>query len=169
MPSCEKHVDGFASRSRIPYSEWRRKRREEVRAFEQYVTQSPDTTPSAASDSLRGECDELLNYISDDIRPPDPRFATPQGTWNVLIQALTSGDKATIGECFAAGDRTEYMSVIDQMTPEQLARIGSSFSGFQVMEPLSEDLQEALVTKGELAGIAVFVNTGRGWLVSQMP
>src|SRR5688572_11039600 len=81
MPSCEKHIDGFASKSEAPYAHWRQ-----------------------------------------NIQPPDPRFASPEDTWNLFLQASLSGDKATVAECFSAVVRAKYMSFIDQLTPEQLAK-----------------------------------------------
>jgi hypothetical protein len=166
-----KHIDGFAARSESPYSQWRQKHGEEVTEYERFGMNEPDTTQYAHSDSdsLRKECEDLLTYILDDIQAPDPRFASPQDTWNAFLQASRSGDKATIAECFAGNVRAEYMSVIDQLTSAQLAQTAESFTQLQHVEPLGEDLQEGWVNKGNMVGIAHFVKTGRGWLLSQLP
>lgn len=169
MPSCEKHIDGFASKSEAPYAQWRQKHSEEASALEGMGMREPDTTEFTDSDWLRKECDNLLNYVSDDIQPPDPRFASPEDTWNLFLQASLSGDKATVAECFSAVVRAKYMSFIDQLTPEQLAKTAEPFTGFQLMEGSAEGVQEAWINKGDRAGIAYFAKTSRGWLISQLP
>jgi len=169
MPSCEKHIDGFASKSETPYAQWRQKHSEEVSAWVGLGMREPDTTDSIDSDSLRMECESLLNYISDDIQPADPRFANPEDTWNLFLQASLAGDKTTVAECFSAVVRAKYMSFIDQLTPEQLAKTAEPFTGFQLMEGSGEGVQEAWINKGDRAGIAYFAKTSRGWLISQLP
>jgi hypothetical protein len=171
MPSCVKQVDGFAARSESPFAQWRQKHIEAVSEYERFGVYEPDTTQYALSDSdsLRKECEDVLNYILDDTQPPDARFASPQDTWKVFLQASRSGDKATIAECFAAKNRAEYMSFIEQLTPAQLAQTAESFTDLQHVEPLGSDMQEGWVKKGNMIGIAHFVKTGRGWLLSQLP
>jgi hypothetical protein len=170
MPSCEHNVDGFAARSSEPYAKWRQKYAEELAAYEQHRSAVPDSAPQEADlAQLRSECEKLLNFILDDVHPPDPRFATPEGTWNVLLSALRSGDKATLAECFGPSDRANYMSSFEQMQPAQLADVARSFTDFELLSSSAEDFQEAVVVRADgVAGIALFVKTSRGWLLSQL-
>ena len=61
MPSCEKHIDGFASKSEAPYAQWRQKHSEEASALEGMGMREPGTTEFTDSDGLRKECDNLLS------------------------------------------------------------------------------------------------------------
>jgi hypothetical protein len=55
------------------------------------------------------------------------------------------------------------------MTSVQLADIGNSFTGIQLLKDGTETYQEAAVTRSNgVAGIALFVRTKRGWLLSQL-
>jgi hypothetical protein len=51
MPSCMKHLDGFAARSESPYAQWRQKHGEEVTEYEWIGMNGPNTTQHAHPDS----------------------------------------------------------------------------------------------------------------------
>jgi hypothetical protein len=170
MPGCMKNVSGFSSRAKEPYEKWRQQHTQEAMELEKQMSPMPNTeVPDKQLEQLRTQCEQLLNYILDDMLPADARFATPGETWNVFVEALRSGDKSSIAECFSPDGRTTYVSAFEQMTSVQLADIGNSFTGIQLLKDGTETYQEAAVTRSNgVAGIALFVRTKRGWLLSQL-
>lgn len=170
MPGCLKHVSGFSSRAEQPYEKWRQQHIQEAEKFGDQSSSFSDAAISGNDlDKLRIQCEQLLQHIQDDMLPADARFATPEATWNAFVEALRLGDKPKIAECFSPGGRPKYMSSLQQLTSAQLAEMGNSFTGFQLMKDGSETYQEAAVTRATgMAGIALFVKTKRGWLLSQL-
>jgi hypothetical protein len=169
MPLCQKHVDGFATKAEVPYSKWRSKHREALRELGEPQAPASEGTSIAGSDSLRNDCEDLLNYLADDLRPPDARFATPQGTWGAFLKASRSGDRATVAECFAGIARAKNMRRLDPLTPDQLAAIAGSFSELRAAQPIGDNLQEGWVNRGEQAGVVQFIRTSRGWQMLELP
>jgi len=171
MPRCEQNLDGFAARAKEPYAKWRQKHSDEVAEFESYEP-TVGTAPlqDAQRNELETECEKVLNYISDDVRPPDPRFATPDGTWKVFVTALRSGDKTVLADCFSPDSRDTWIGVFQGMAAAQLADMASSLTGFELMGSGAEDdYQEAAVSRSNgRVGIVSFVRTSRGWVISQM-
>lgn len=167
MPSCEKHVEGFAARSKDAFAKWRQQQGEDIPKFE--PPEVPEHSKQFDLDELRIECEKILDYISDDLRSADPRFTTPQATWNAFVQALRTGDKETIADCFSAADRQKYMRAFGNGTHEQLAEMAKSITHFELAQSIGEDYQEAVVVRADrMAGMVLFVKTKRGWQISQL-
>lgn len=176
MPSCQQRIDGFSARAAAPYATWWKKHQDELADFAGLNAQGTQATTAMTAGSAaaptaaqRSECEGLLSYLVDDMQPPDPRFASPEATWNLFLKAARAGDKPTMAECFAPFDRAQHMPMIEAMTTAQLAALAGSFTGFHATEPLCERVQEAWINRGEQAGMALFVKTGRGWRLSQPP
>jgi hypothetical protein len=111
MPLCQKHVDGFATKAEVPCSKWRSKHLEALRELGEPQAPASEGTSIAGSDSLRNDCEDLLNYLADDMRPPDARFTTPQGTWarssrhpgRVIVPRWLRASRAPLGRRTCAG------------------------------------------------------------------
>lgn len=170
MPGCMKNVSGFSSRAKDPYEKWRKQHVKEIAELEPHIPEMQDTELRTEQlYKVRRDCEGLLNYIVDDMLAPDARFATPEATWKTLIGALQAGDRSRIAECLSPDSRWTYMNGFEHMTPEQLAEVGGSFTDLQPMKDGGETYQEAVVAKSNgTGGIAVFVRTKRGWLLSQL-
>lgn len=170
MPRCEHNLDGFSARAKAPYAAWRQKHSQEVGEFElQEPTLVNVPLQDAQRHQLEAECEKVLNYMRDDVRSPDPRFATPKDTWQVFVTALRSGNKTVLAECFSSDSRDSWIGAFQGMSAAQLADMANSLTGFELMGPEMHDYREAAVSRSNgRVGIVSFVKTSRGWVISQM-
>ena len=170
IPHCEQNLDGFSARAKEPYAKWRQKHSDEVAEFESHEpTVATVPLQDAQRHELEAECEKVLNYIRDDVRSPDPRFATP-------IKAL---GRCSLPHC--AQETRQYLRSVSAPIPaplglapfmacrRPLADMANSLTGFELMGPEMHDYQEAAVSRSNgRAGIVSFVRTSRGWVISQM-
>jgi hypothetical protein len=169
-PSCVKNLAGFETGSREIYQQWRAKHAETVARMESQAKPLEATAVRPDQvEELRVQCEQLLGYMKNDVLPADPRLASPEGTWKALIAALRAGDKIAAADCFIGSAKETYVSLIQRLTPAQMAEMADSFTGFQVMENAAVGkYREAAVVRGNAAGIATFIKTNRGWLITQL-
>lgn len=121
-------------------------------------------------EQLEVECEKVLHYIQDDVRPTDPRFVTPDATWKVFVAALRSRDIPVLADCFSPDSRDEWIRVLQGMEQAELVEMANSLTGFERLgAEAGGNFQEVVVTRANgLAGIVLFVRTSRGWAISQM-
>lgn len=171
---CDQHIEGFAAQSREPYERLHQRHADAVARFEaSQATSNPPTSQSSPQgeqlEQLRSTCDGALDFMIGDGQPPDPRLATTKQTWTTFLGALRSGDKETLAACFNPTDRSKYMTALSQLSRAQLADIASSFSSFELTNLSMKGYEEAAVTKSDgTAGLVLFVESPRGWRISQM-
>ena len=171
MPHCEQDLDGFSARAKEPYAKWRQKHSDEVAAFDSYEPPIPSAPlENSQRRQLEVECEKVLEYIEDDVRPIDARFVTPDATWKVFVAALRSRDIPVLADCFSPGSRDKWISVFQGMEHTELVEMANSLTGFELLgAEAGGNFQEVVVTRANgRAGIVLFVRTSRGWAISQM-
>jgi hypothetical protein len=173
-PMCDKHIDGFSSKTRDAYGRLRLRHAEAVASYEATYNAGNASPPAATLDNqaleqLQSGCESALDFILNDGQPPDPRLATPAQTWNLFMSALRSGDKETLASCFDPADRPKYMQPLRSMTQPQLADLAKSFLSFDLTNLSMHDYQEGVVkTADGTIGLVLFVRSDRGWRISQL-
>ena len=86
------------------------------------------------------------------------------------MNALRAADREALADCFSPTEREKYMSDFERMPPETMADMANSVTAFAAFESESGPYREAAVTRSNgQAGIAQFVKSERGWLISQLP
>ncbi len=173
-PMCDKHIDGFSSKSKQAYERLRLRHAEAFAGYE--ANHDAGSAPPAdakpegqALEQLQSVCESALDFVLNDGNPPDSRLATPAQTWNLFMSALRSGDKDTLAICFSPDARPKYMQPLRAMTPAQLAAMANDFLTFDLTSLSMEDFQEGVVrTADGTAGTVLFVRSSRGWRISQL-
>jgi hypothetical protein len=98
---------------------------------------------------------------------PDPRMASPEQTWQLLIASLKQGDAETALSCLTPGLQNRFRPLFSQ-PPEKLRAMAESFTGFAISTKIDERTQEAIATRGQHAGMVYFVDVGGAWKISEM-
>jgi len=97
---------------------------------------------------------------------PDSRMSTPEQTWNLLIASLKNGDVDTAMACLTPGQQAKFQWWT-QTPPDKLRSIAESFTAFSISADMG-DMKEAIVVRGNQAGMVGFVNVGGAWKIDEM-
>ena len=101
-------------------------------------------------------------------QPIDPRLASPEMTWNLLIASLKAGDIDTAMLCLTPNMQSRFRPLFTGMTKEALREMAESFTGFGGASPLGENAYEAYATRGTLAGSIQFQKANGMWRIVEM-
>jgi hypothetical protein len=101
----------------------------------------------------------------------DPKLTSPGSTWLSYIDALKTGNAGAALACLTPQLRETLGPLLKVSTPTQLKAIGESFTGFALGTEM-QGVREANITrhtgKGDVAGIATFIDSGGRWLIDSM-
>lgn len=173
---CERLFPDFAPRlSRVLDSLDERTRRL-IAWFEESPEYGQDAKAMALIvDAMRPEERAQAEDICDDLpamlagpRAPDPRFSTPESTWETFLGALRRGDAETAISCLASSARSRLRPVLRKMNPDQMRSMAESFKEFSVTMSFG-DMREALVVRHDgRAGLIYFQSRGNEWRISEI-
>jgi hypothetical protein len=173
-PMCDKHIEGFATKSKPAYERMRLRHPDALSSYEESHRTSGSSPPDAQLDGqelqqLHSGCEAALDYMLSDGMPPDPRLATPEQTWKLFIGALHSGNKETLAVCFNPEDRPKYLQALGQLAVAELVELANSFTSFHLTNVSMDEYQQAAVKKSDgTMGLVLFVKSDRGWRISQL-
>jgi len=101
----------------------------------------------------------------------DPRFGTPEKTWNAFIAGARRGDARAMLACFTEDMRVQLEPLFKGMTAQELREMGASFVGFALQESGAQ-VAEAMIVRQQKdrrqAGVVAFVRDGSGWKIAGM-
>jgi hypothetical protein len=173
---CERVFPDFAPRlSRVLDSLDERTRRL-IAWFEESPEYGQDAKAMALIvDAMRPEERAQAEDICDDLpamlagpRAPDPRFSTPESTWETFLGALRRGDAETAISCLASSARSRLRPALRKMTSDQMRSMAESFKEFSVTMSFG-DMREALVVRQDgRAGLIYFQSRGNEWRISEI-
>ncbi len=99
----------------------------------------------------------------------DPRMATPEKTWELLLDALGRNDLDTAAACLMPGQQAKFMPMWRAMTPQQLREMAGSFTPLKVTgSPMGRGMVEGFAARGSHGGLIYFVNVGGAWKIQEM-
>jgi hypothetical protein len=130
---------------------------------------SADPAKAAA---LTAAARKLAQERGISLRPPNARRATPEGTWQLMLDALRSGDAATALGCFTPAMRSKLEPVFATMTSSAMREMADSFTSFS-LQAGDNQVREAALTRRianqpQQAGFAYFVRHAGEWKIDQM-
>jgi len=102
---------------------------------------------------------------------PDGRRATPEMTWQLLLNSLRAGDAVTTLACFTPEMRAKLAPLFNKMALAAMREMADSFTAFALQEGDGEMREAVLVRKlGEktTVGFAYFVRHAGEWKIDQM-
>jgi hypothetical protein len=105
------------------------------------------------------------------LQAPDRRRATPEGTWQLLLESLRAGDATTVLACFTPGRRAKMEPLFSKMTPSEMRAMADSFKEFALQEG-NGDMREAVLARRvgdkRFAGFAYFMRYAGEWKIDEM-
>jgi hypothetical protein len=151
---CDAVVSGFAARSVGAFAAWRKNRAAalaRVEASDDYRRKLTESRalllePRSESDvaSMQAYCDDqLLPLLVKESAPADPRFRTPERTFNAFVMALRAGDRDAVVECLGEQVGEEARAELTNQPVEKLREVANSFVGTLVLGEKVGSLQTA--------------------------
>lgn len=101
----------------------------------------------------------------------DPRFGTPEKTWNAFVAGAKKGDAAAVLACFSEDMRAQLEPLFKRMSAQELREMGASFVGFALQDSGARTAEAMIVRQHKdrrQAGSVAFVRDGAGWKISGM-
>jgi hypothetical protein len=100
----------------------------------------------------------------------DPRYATPERTWSVLMGALRKGDRDAALACFASPGpgREKWGPVIASLTPEQMREMADVVKEFKVASGFGEFVEAYAIRPDGRAGPVTLHQEGGEWKIVDM-
>ena len=99
---------------------------------------------------------------------PDPRMATPEKTWQLMLASLRAGDSRAALRCMTPGLAARFRPHFEGATREQLRTMADSFTSFQLTAQFGEHREATVTTKDKRAGMVYFVNVAGAWKINEM-
>jgi len=134
--TCDLVSPTFRERSDDAYAAWQRKNApavDRLRTTSRYRDALEGARAAVArgpTDSEREICsDEFIELLRAEVRPVDPRFASPHQTWQTFVAALRAADRDRALECLTESDAARVQ--LASRSPEQLRQTGNSFGAVQ--------------------------------------
>jgi tetratricopeptide (TPR) repeat protein len=102
---------------------------------------------------------------------PDPRFSSPDKTWESFLAALNAGDAEAALACFASSKAAQFRPLFTGMSAQQMKDMAASFIAFVPMSDMGNMKEYGLtrIVNGERrAGFAYFQDEAGEWKIGEM-
>jgi Domain of unknown function (DUF4124) len=141
---CDASMPGFEQRTAAVYAAWRAARPEQVRQTETMINGNPQMTAELAKlrekaakglskeevHQVEQQCgEEFVEQMERSSHPPDPRFSTPQRTWDLYMKALRSADRALAVSCLTGRYRSGMKKSFQELSDEGIKSMGDFVKG----------------------------------------
>jgi hypothetical protein len=101
----------------------------------------------------------------------DPRYASPEKTWQIFLAAGKKGDTAGMLDCLTPEMQGKFQDLFKRLSKEDLRKMAESFVGFALSSTYGE-FSEAMVVRKQgdrnMGGTVTFLNDGGMWKISEM-
>ena len=166
---CRDDVPGFAEKSEAVYDAWAQRHAAVLAEYRPLLV-------AKVRAGRRGELTLPLQQCTDDwleaVEPlthaPDPRYASAEQTWQVVLGALLTGDRETALGCLVGSAQARWRARVVGLSDDDLRRMAASIRGMKVQ--WGDDYEkEGLVadTANAVMGIA-FRNVNEDWKISEL-
>lgn len=173
--ACDQSVPGFREKSSAAWAGWRTRNAREIARLEQTPLFKETMRQAAAKGHgplaeprLMERCNEWIEEIERAGLPPDPKYATPQKTWDAFLAALRRNDQKGAAACLTGNARAKLVPVIERLADGNLKKMADSFVSIHPSASYGP-FQEFFITRSDgMAGIATFENKGGEWRIAEM-
>lgn len=167
---CDAHSPGFRAQAAPGYAKWREKHKKTIAQLESGSRQPLSPPPSIKQESeLDPQCQVILEVLADQLRTPDPRHSTPEGTWSHFLSSLRVGDKSGVMSCFEPSSRPKYAPHFDSMTPARMTAFAENIGEFALTTVRYDTYWEGVVvTRSKTMYTVTLVRDEMGWRIASM-
>lgn len=167
LERCRADVPGFAEKSAAVHVAWSRRHAAVLAEYDRQLAAKVRASRRGEATLPVSQCtDDWLRALEPLARMPDARFSTVEKTWQVFMGALMTGDRATALSCFAGRAGARWKERVEQMSDEDLRRIGASIRALKVQWGDDYD-KEGLVADTQNRMVAVaFRNLNEEWKIT---
>ncbi len=105
-----------------------------------------------------------------EVRPSDPRLATPSKTWDLFLASLRAADRATAITCLTGRARSVFRDSVQQLPDDKLREVGNGFAKFGITDTFSRGgLKEGFAVNQDGQGYLIYFEERNGeWRISEM-
>lgn len=173
--ACDQSVPGFREKSSTAWATWRTRNARDIARLEKTPLFKETMRQAAAKGRkplveprLMERCNEWIEEIERAGLPPDPKYATPQKTWDTFLGALRVNDKKSAAACLTGNARVKLAPEIGRLADESLKKMADSFVSIHPSAGYGP-YQEFFITRSDgMAGIVTFENKGGEWRIAEM-
>lgn len=167
LERCRADVPGFAEKSAAVHVAWNRRHAAVLAEYDRQLAAKVRASRRGEATLPLSQCtDDWLHALEPLTRMPDARFGTVEKTWQVFMGALMTGDRVTALNCFAGRAGVRWRERVEQMSDEDLRRIGASIRVLKVQWGDDYD-KEGLVADTQNRMVAVaFRNLNEEWKIT---
>jgi hypothetical protein len=173
--ACDRAIPGYQAATAARYAAWRQDnaalvaqleaspdfQRMRAEADKQQVTLTP-----AQQRLVEERCEEAADFLGP-AGPPDPRFATPEKTWDLFQASLRAADRTTALACLVQQAKRRFKENTQQLGDGQLRRLADPPIALHLGERHGES-QEGEVIRNGMASFILFVNVRGEWKIAQL-
>lgn len=102
---------------------------------------------------------------------PDKRFASPEKTWEYLINSLKQGNAEAALSCLTPRLKEKFRGLFSKMPSDEMNQMAKSFSGFSRTKD-SGSMNEYVVLRHvggrDMMGFIYFINSSGEWKIDEM-
>lgn len=177
-PACDALIPGYAAETAANYAAWRRQNQAEIDmmernpGFQLEQQQAVAKLPSATQGELRkleDMCQDLMGAF-ETAAPADPRFSSPEKTWDLFQTSLKKADRAMAASCLMGRARAKFIQTVDQMTPDEVKAMGDTFVRLDLTSECDDMvcLGAAIPRIGNRFPGVKFFKAGSNWKILKM-
>jgi hypothetical protein len=176
--SCDDAVPGYRERTATDYAIWRKKHYAslvkvendpDVRNMVDNMRKLNRANPSSeAATQMRSECDGYAGQMAAEAQGPDPRFASPEKTWEAWQSSLRRGDREGAKRCLIDTVRKKAEPILNRATPDELKAMADAIGTFKLTEGSGEVRQAVATRKDGRSGFVYFLNVAEEWKINEM-
>jgi hypothetical protein len=177
--NCDLAVPGFREKSATAWAQWRSRFSKEILKLEMnpaFQTEIDKAARQALNPRVKAELsaactDEMIDRIGKaglPPDPPDPRYASPQKTWVVFVDALRAADRKAAVACLTGNARKKYAPVLKERMSSALKEMANSIEAISPSAAYGQFQEFFIQRKDGKAGIVTFENAQGQWLITEM-
>jgi hypothetical protein len=174
---CDQVSPGFRAATNPGYERWRSENAgaiatvEASAEFQTALARTRASVKNPGPKDLR-EMKDLCANLRDafEVRPRDPRLATPSKTWDLFLASLRAADRATAITCLTGRARSVFRDSVAPLPDDKLREVGTGFAKFGITDTFSRGgLKEGFAVHQDGQGYLIYFEERNGeWRISEM-
>jgi len=166
--TCSRRLPGYASKHRKVIQAWRARNASLLAEFKKNPERLKQLRALDGFHPLLCT-DDVVLALEERWSGPDPRFSTPESTWQSWVKALRSGDRRAALACLSPEARRAFGHVLMSLPAKSLkaqadrvARV--SFSA----EPYGEFREAFIMSADGAASVVMFQKINGNWKITSL-
>lgn len=172
---CDHLLLGYQAATAARYAAWRQDnaallaqleaspdfQRMNADADKQQVTLTP-----AQQRQVEERCEEAADFLGP-AGSPDPRFATPEKTWELFQASLRAADRPAALACLIQLAKRSFKEMAQRLSDGELRKLADPTTALRMGERHGES-QEGEVIRNGVGSFILFVNVRGEWKISTL-